>query len=77
MKILKAETAYGGIVVEYEMLGETHKLLYPPNYTDEQIKSELLQLEEGRKKRVALQKKHARRFELEASAQETCSNLTK
>lgn len=77
MKIIKAVTDFGGIVVEFEILGRTQKLLYPLDYTDEQIKSELLKLEEGRKKVAELQEKHKERLEMEAKAQKTIKSLTK
>lgn len=77
MKIIKAATDFGGIVVEFEILGRTQKLLYPLDYTDEQIKSELLKLEEGRKKVAELQEKHKERLEMEAKAQKTIKSLTK
>lgn len=77
MKIIKATTDLGGIVVEFEILGRTQKLLYPLDYTDKQIKSELKELEKGRIKVAELQEKHKERLELEAKAQNTCNLLTK
>ncbi len=77
MKIIDAKQADGGICVEYKMLGETHKLSYPLETTDEEIKSHLKDLEKGRKKRAELQEKHKERLEKEAKAQKTCNSLTK
>ena len=77
MKIIKAKQQYGGIVVEFEILGRTQKLLYPLDFTDAQIKAELKELEEGRIKVAELQEKHKERLEMEEKAQKTIKSLTK
>lgn len=75
MKIIKAATETGGIVVEYEILKRVRIMAFPFETPEDEIKSTLQSIEDTELKRAATMEKNKERDEAKAKADQTCKKL--